>query len=109
MPCLDGGPIWEDKVRKTNFNNSKASKPKPELTKAAIEAILCGIATKLENMGNLDTIMGLLNWKEIGLTEEHFNKWWADHKQKDAERLENLRKNALAKLTAEERKILGLE
>ena len=109
MPCLDGGPYWENEVRRPTLRKSKASKPKPELTKEALEAILCGIATKLENMGNLNTVTGLVDWKEVGVAEENFFKWWDDHKAKDEIRREKILKNALAKLTAEERKVLGLE
>lgn len=37
-----------------------------------------------------------------------YREWWANHKLRDAERMKVVKENALAKLTEEEKRALGL-
>lgn len=81
------------------------------------EALLCGISTVLEARDSLETVLKLVDWKAVGMTKNQFIQWWEDHKAKDAarrdrEQIEAERKaakaRAVAKLTSEERVLLGI-
>jgi len=86
-----------------------------ELTKA----VLCAVLTTLERDGVLPfnpNSFGI-DWKEAGVTQKEAAAWWKKHKEKDAVRRlaeaaeaakERVRVAALAKLTSDERKVLGL-
>lgn len=55
-----------------------------------------------------------INYTEAGITREELEQWWKQHKvldakNREAERLKKLRESALAKLTKEERKVLGIK
>ncbi len=57
--------------------------------------------------------LDLINYQEAGIKRTELEKWWKDHKALDAkhreeERLKKLKKSALAKLSSEEKKALGL-
>ena len=78
------------------------------LSERQLEAILCGIITK-----NGIEIIYHLNFNEIGVDQKTMQLWWEKHQKKDIERRkkeeeEAKRKEALAKLTTEEMKILGI-
>ena len=54
-----------------------------------------------------------INYAEAGITRKELEQWWKQHKMLDAkhreaERLKKLRESALAKLSEEERKVLGV-
>lgn len=84
------------------------------------ESALCQTLVAFEKFVNdvqgivdIDTL-GLIDYKEAGITRSQLEKWWADHKRKDADSRRNRevqekRKAALAKLTDEERKLLGIK
>lgn len=106
--------------------------PSPEvtyngLTGAKLEAALCGVLTVLDsrsrvgatpNVGNLiGNIFNEVDWIEAGVTKGEVVQWWMRHKKADDARKEQesrdrlayaARASALAKLTPEERKLLGL-
>lgn len=93
-----------DRVRYIGREIQNSMKPNP------CEDLMPGIeGTVVKISKDMIGLFPLVIAFDLHKEEEVFFKWWADHKKKDTERLENLRKNALAKLTAEERKILGLE
>ena len=55
-----------------------------------------------------------INYAEAGITRKELEQWWKQHKKLDAkhreaERLKKLRASALAKLSEEERKALGVK
>lgn len=87
----------------------------------AITRMTCGLLRRIEKLQaqgvrNADTLperVAELISDDTGLAE-----WWENHKELDAQRLKDeqarkrerkLRKEALAKLTPEERKLLGLK
>lgn len=55
-----------------------------------------------------------INYNEAGINRQELEQWWENHKKLDAklrekERLKKIKETALAKLTKEERKALGLK
>ena len=59
-------------------------------------------------------IMGDEDFADAGITRKELEKWWKNHKKLDAkhreaERLKKLKESALAKLTDEEKKVLGVK
>lgn len=81
-----------------------------------IRASWCAILTVLENSGMLESVLTACDWKEAGVTKAEVLKWWAEHKEQDRKRRaweradrkkREVKKQALAKLTPEERKALG--
>ena len=55
-----------------------------------------------------------INYKEAGITKAQLIKWHKEHRELDAnhreqERLKQVRESALAKLSEEERKVLGVK
>jgi hypothetical protein len=95
---------------------------------AELEAMLCGVLTMLSNsplslddnkgrpqMASLEHLLNKVDWNEVGITQESLMAWWAEHKAEDARRkaaeqviLAVKRRKALAKLTPEERALLGI-
>jgi hypothetical protein len=80
--------------------------------------MLCTVLSTLENENELGHFAELFDYKEGGITREQLFKWWAEHKEEDRQRreaarrareLQEKRKAALAKLTTEERKLLGVK
>lgn len=86
MPCTDGGVPYPEPEA-----NSKVNK---------LTDMLCRILKAHENDDNLDWI------------DSDIQHWWQLHKKNDIEKQkkenERLKKEALRKLTAEEKKALGL-
>ena len=90
---------------------------KPMETVHGLEAALCGILTAVEKGNNLEWVMAHFDAKEAGISMDEVDMWWAKHKAKDeirrqlereAKEREAKKNAALAKLTKEERAILGL-
>lgn len=106
MPCrVDDGPSL--RVPETRHG----------LTIADFEAVLCGILSEIEFSDELDHFLGAVDWKEVGVARYKVEAWWEAHKKEDerrrakeaAEKIKaDRRKAALAKLTAEDRKAIGL-
>ena len=106
MPCRD----WtvEDEWRM-----------KGSVEKAMLSASLCAILTLLEkDPDGFALMLKKIKWKEAGVSKRELMRWWEDHKEKDVKRRERMaeqlkeikiRKDALAKLTPEEKKILGIK
>lgn len=118
MPCYDGRDsseiLREEAERFAKLANHSEK----------IEAALCAILTKLEKDNLFATVMNDVDWKEAGISQRFVDTWWVNHKAYDEQRrhleeevrLRNAEKEerkrrkqeVLAKLTPEERKILGV-
>lgn len=105
MPCRD----WEDD--RTAIVTER--KENDKLTK-----MLCTVLSTLESENELGHFAELFDYKEGGITREELFAWWKAHKEEDAARREQIRKArelqekrkaALAKLSKEERKLLGVK
>lgn len=114
MPCRDDyGPSVNDTVVDNSTYN--------DLQTAS--AGLCALLSQFESDDpiTLNYYLSNIDWKEAGITEKQFKSWWLKHKMLDAQRRERERlerervatnalnrRSGLAKLTAAERKALGL-
>lgn len=90
------------------------------LERRRMRAALCAILTCMEKHGDAAYLTNFLkdvDWNEAGITREWLVGWWAEHRRADEARRERERaeadrvataKAAVAKLTAEERRALGL-
>ena len=111
MPCRD----WPEGPVHTVYEDTPATKAKVK----TLEAMLCAVLTASKNIG-LDHDLQLIkriNERESGVTKKELFDWWAAHQEKDrarrraeqaAELKRQVKLQALAKLTPEERKALGL-
>lgn len=86
------------------------------------EAMLCAVFGLLDNGFEshgitfyLGAVLERVDWREAGVTRYDTENWWEDHKERDRERRhqeelakERRRQEILARLTAEEREILGV-
>lgn len=103
MPCYtDYGDASTDALIKEKDKSAK------------FEATLCGLMTYLENNGYLEDALRSIDWKEVGIKRSGHEKWWYEHKEKDArrreeERREIRRKELIEKMSEEDREILGLK
>ncbi len=103
MPCRD----YEDDHRVHDAYDSEIRALKKQNDRLA--RIACKAMTELEKDGHADFLL---------LEDDEVRIWWAKHKEADvkakAEREEKARlalvkKEALAKLSAEERRVLGIK
>jgi hypothetical protein len=53
-----------------------------------LSAALCGILSHLESNKLYGKIIANLDYKEMGITREELQTWWAKHKREDKERRE---------------------
>ena len=93
MPCSDGGGYHRDNRDREDM----------------LARIACAALTELERLEQEDFLL---------LSNDEVREWWAEHKEFDRIRREherllaealNKKKSALAKLTDEEKDILGLK
>ena len=116
MPCYDdrNSPVYI-------YQNDIAPL---ERKVAKLEAALCSILSyydgpwKQEFKGKgVPNLLSKLDYEEAGISREWIEQWWVSHQEEDRKRkdkeLKSLAKqkakiNALNKLTAEERKLLGI-
>jgi hypothetical protein len=112
MPCRD----YYDDHPEAYFKDIKEPALKKQI--AFAESALCQTLAALEiahtDMASPAEFYDLINFKEAGITKVELKKWHKEHKVLDAkhrkeESEKNLRATALAKLTAEERKALGVK
>lgn len=112
MPCRD----YYDEHPEHYFKDvtEPALRQRISFTESALCQALEAIQQILINAAAVqDDPLAYINYQEAGITYEELEKWWKEHKALDAmhrkEELENkARKVALAKLTDEEKKLLGL-
>jgi len=115
MPCRD----YYDDHPEAYFRD--VTEPALKRQVAFAESALCQTLAALEKAidsyneehGTNRNVLDQINYKEAGITRAQLSKWWENHKKLDAqhreqERIKQLKNAALAKLTAEERKALGL-
>ena len=96
MPCMDGGPSYAEIAREANADAAKLSKACAELKQRLDRAtrVACELGRNLPK------------GKRTLLSDEAID-WLEEHKEADEKRM--LREKALAKLTPEERKALGIK
>lgn len=102
MPCR----VFYDDHPEDYFRDVTEPKLKAQISFA--ESALCGALTALTRLGfdALDQIA----YGDIGIKKSELKMWWEEHKKLDEKhRQQELKLSALAKLTDEERKALGLE
>ena len=103
MPCYDGP--------NNNVREVVVYRDDPKTA-----AILCAAFKYIEKVSSVNDFLLHIKWEEQDVSQQAARKLWEDHKKKDEARkarekkAELLRKKeeAMKKLTAEERKILGL-
>lgn len=115
MPCYDGRDREQELASALGAHRAQLEK---------LEAAFCAVLTKMERDNLFATVLSDIDWKEAGVSRKFFDTWWKQHKAYDEQRrkraaellLQNAEKEArkkqkeaiLAKLSPEERKILGL-
>ena len=101
MPCMSYDTNWAN-----DSSNSEVKRLKKEADKLA--RIACKAMTQLEKSGRADFIL---------IEDEEIREWWAAHKEADRkeqarvaelERKERVKAEALARLSDEEKELLGL-
>lgn len=89
----------------------------PQYPSADTPAMLGLLAMALHDHEQLDTILDAVPWHESHISRADFERWFEGHKAQDkvnrearrrAELLQAKKNAALAKLSTEERRILGL-
>ena len=102
MPCMSYDTNWAH-----DSNDRDVKRLKAEADKLA--RIACAAMTELEKMGKEDFLI---------LKNEEVGHWWAAHKEADrkeqeriaeVERKKRVKEEALARLTDEEKELLGLK
>jgi glutathione S-transferase len=115
MPCRD----FYDDHPKQYFKDVTEPALKKQI--AFAESALCQALAIIEHLdGLVETVTpkrgdfyDWINFKEAGITKAQLVKWHKDHRALDAQhreqaRLKQVREAALAKLSQEERQVLGL-
>ena len=102
MPCMSYDTNWANDSSDRDIKRLKAEADK-------LARIACAAMTELEKMGKEDFLI---------LKNEEVGTWWAAHKEADRrerervaeiERKERVKKEALDRLTDEEKELLGLK
>ena len=114
MPCRD---YYDDHPEKYYKDITEpALKKQISFAESALCQTLVALeaATKEINAQAGGTVYDWINFAEAGITKKELVAWHKEHKILDAkhrqeEAAKNLRETALAKLTAEEKKILGIK
>ncbi len=118
MPCRD----YYDDHPEAYFRDvtEPALKKQVSFAESALCQTLAAFAkflneTSSEVGGKIDVNpLNYIDYKEAGIDKRDLAKWWKDHqildaKHREEERLRNLRARALSKLSAEEKKALGVK
>jgi hypothetical protein len=116
MPCRD----FYDDHPELYFKNVTEPALKKQI--AFAESALCQALAALAHVDSLvETVSSKkgdyydwINYKEAGITKSELVKWHKKHKELDArhreqERLKQVKEAALAKLSEEERRVLGVK
>lgn len=116
MPCRD----YYDDHPQAYFKDVTEPALKKQISFA--ESALCQALVALKHVDSLiETVSpkkgdfyDWINFKEAGITKAQLVKWHKDHKalddkHREAERVKKVKEAALAKLTDEERKVLGVK
>lgn len=117
MPCRND---WNE----PNYSNALLEQERRRTE--WLEAALCAVMNLREKTElDPDDVYVGIDYKEAGITRFELERWWADHKVKDAERRkreaaeekkkaeqkarEQARKKLIASLTPEQRDLLGIK
>lgn len=116
MPCRD----YYDDHPEQYFKDVTEKQLKKQISFA--ESALCQVLAALEHVDSLvETVSpkkgdfyNWINFEEAGITKAQLVKWHKEHKaldqkHREEERIKKLKESALAKLTAEEKKALGVK
>lgn len=116
MPCRD----YYDDHPQAYFKDVTEPALKKQISFA--ESALCQALAALKHVDSLvETVSpkkgdfyDWINFKEAGITKTQLVKWHKDHKilddkHREEERLNKIKQDALAKLTDEEKKVLGVK
>lgn len=113
MPCRD----YYDDHPEQYYKDVTVPSLKNQISFA--ESALCGALTALDRIINEHNsgkktpyapALHQIDFDAIGININDLEKWWKNHKKLDEKhRKEELRKNAIAKLTKEERDALGVK
>jgi hypothetical protein len=114
MPCRD----YYDDHPEAYFRDVTEPALKARISFA--ESALCQVLTafsqvllyKAKENNIVEDVFDMIDYAEAGITKKELKKWWGEHRARDAkikaEKVSQLKESALAKLTAEEKKALGL-
>jgi len=114
MPCRND---YDPSMNSNIFKDCNHSAFNAELE--VVAPALCAVFRKLEAEHGLlmEGFLNQIDWRGAGVTKKEVLSWWNTHKEQDERRREReaqeaaakkLKKAALAKLTPEERKLLGV-
>jgi hypothetical protein len=124
MPCMDYETPSERGVRLKRERDVIRAPLREQIDQlqrslAEREAQLCAVLSSLSNLplgvyDKLDpwaSVMERIDAKEAvyGVSMDSIQTWWDEHQKRDLARLEQVRAQALEKLTPEERLALGLQ
>lgn len=124
MPCMDYETPSERAVRLKRERDVIRTPLREQIDQlqrslAEREAQLCAVLSSLSNLplgvyDKLDpwaSVMERIDAKEAvyGVSMDSIQVWWHEHQKRDLARLEQVRAQALEKLTPEERLALGLQ
>ncbi len=110
MPCRD----YYDDHPEAYFRDvtEPALKARISFAESALCQVLTAYCSYVDDSGTGADAFNLINYAEAGITKKELKKWWDEHRARDAkikaEKVSQLKESALAKLTAEEKKALGL-
>ncbi len=107
MPCMD----YDDRWRGAGWRSTEAEDAKKEMKAHAdkLARIACKAMTELVKSGHADFLI---------LKDDEVREWWEKHQEDDRkaqeaklekQRRAKVKKEALAKLSDEEKKILGIK
>lgn len=107
MPCRD----FYDEHPEQYFRD--VTEPALKARIAFAESALCAALTALryhsEDRGRHEfDFFDHINYKSAGINKEELKKWYKEHRERDLRIAEEKKQAALAKLTKEDREILGL-
>lgn len=109
MPCYVTGSREGDAELAASENYQEAKK---------LRAMLCGVLTAARKVHQLRAVLKAVDEAECGVTQEAIAQWWAKHQEADEDRKRRdardredhrLREQARQKLSAEERRVLGIK
>lgn len=104
MPCRD----FYDDHPEAYFRDVKEPALKKQI--AFAESALCATLDAFQRELHKDeNVFDYIDYKSAGITREELEKWRIDHKALDEKHREEAKKRALAKLTQEEKELLGLK
>lgn len=116
MPCR--GDVW-GAVVSTGFSDPRVRELYDlKRTNVLLERFICSIFRTAETHDQLEELLKVYPWTEASVSRTDMEDWWKRHKVEDDARIERekesmkkeqLKKDALSKLSKEEKEALGLK